>query len=506
MRTIWTLLLSLASLAARPAAADVTVPSDPAAGDPALEFSGEYRLQGTALSDFAVDADGHRMDQPWVGDQRLRAAVHFRAKRFRIGTEWDLMSGQLFGDPWGVPCVIDERRRHELSVTSARSFVPRRAAASLTWPALTLELGLISSHWGLGLVANDGAHDPLFGRADFGDRLVRLRATVKPGHAEADNPSRDVFLLTLAGDWVIADDTARFAERQLAFHGIFSALYADAAARRLGLYLVFREQRELDEGRFTRALVVDGYGQLPVAFGDGGWGGKLAAEGALIVGRTDRATTYGSPEAVDVLSGGAAGVLTVHAPEQRFQLHLRGGIASGDPDPDDGTSRDFTFDRDFDVGMVLFDQVLGGTDAATHALLSDPTRSPPPDGAEALVTEGAFRRAAYLQPVVQITPVAWADLRFGVLLAGSVIDHAQPYYTFRAGGTARNAWDSAPEGRHLGTELDWAVRIGGTTAPARPQAPHAHLVVQGGHLIAGPALAGGPDTVHQLMVTGRLRW
>jgi hypothetical protein len=274
----------------------------------------------------------------------------------------------------------------------------------------------------------------------------------------------------------------------------------------LGLYVVFRDQREMNEDRFTRALALDGYGQLPIAFGVGGWGLRAAAEGAVILGHTNRATTYGSREAVDVISGGATGVATLHAPQDVLQVHLRGGIASGDPDPDDTVSRDFSFDRDFDVGMVLFDQLAGGADAATHALLSDPTRSPPPDGVEALVNEGAFRRAVFVQPVVQGTPLPWLDVRFGVLLAGSVVDHTQPYYTFRAGGTARNQFDTEPEGRHLGTELDWAIRLGGPLKPAAEQSPQAHFVAQGGHLILGPALAGGPDAIHQLMLTGRFRW
>ena len=472
-----------------------------------IELGGEYRFQGTMLSDFDIDAEGHTLGQSAVADQRLRARLHLTHRRFRVGTEWDLFTGQLFGDTWDVPCDLDERRRHVNTVIARESFVPRRVALSLTWPAFQLEAGLLTSHWGLGMMANDGAHDPMFGRNDFGDRVVRVRLTGKPLYMVQGHPGRDFLMITAAFDWVIGDDMARWSERQLALQGIFSVLYADADQRRLGVYAVYRGQKEMDEDRETRAFALDGFGQLPVALSASGWGLIAATEAVLIMGETDRATTYSSPDEVGVVSGGAAGVVTVQSPKQRFRFHLRGGIASGDPEPDDSISRDFTFDRDYDVGMVLFDQLMGGVEGATHALLTDPTRSPPPDGVDALITEGAFRRAVFAQPVVQVTPLDWLDLRVGLLLAGTSVDNAHPYYSFRAGGVPRNHTDTAPEGRHLGTEFDWAVRIGGAVKPTAASSPRLTFLAQGGHLFAGPGLTGTcPCTIHQLMLSGRFRW
>ena len=139
-----------------------------------LEFAGEYRFQGTMFTDIPVTADGVGIDQPYVADQRLRGRFDISGRHFRVGTEWDLFSGQMFGPTWGIPGDVDERNRHARTIFQRDGFVPRRAAATFSWPAFTLEMGLVTSHWGLGMLANDGAHAPLFGRNDFGARVVRL--------------------------------------------------------------------------------------------------------------------------------------------------------------------------------------------------------------------------------------------------------------------------------------------------------------------------------------------
>jgi hypothetical protein len=472
-----------------------------------VSFAGEYRLQGTLLSDFPIDAEGHTLGQPGVADQRLRAGFGLTFGRFRVGTEWDLFTGQLFGAMWQVPCTLDERNRHTHTVLTPRGFVPRKASFGFDWPALSIEAGLVTSHWGLGLMANDGDHDPMFGRNDFGDRVVRLRVTGKPLYAASGHAQRDFLFLTAAFDWVIADDIARIDRQQLALQGILSLLYADPGDRRLGIYAVYRGQRETTEDRFTRAIALDLFGQMPLALSPSGWGLMMAGEGAMIAGTTDRSTSYESPDQLAVVSGGAAAVFTVHAPDKRLQVHLRSGVASGDPEPDDGVTRDFTFDRDFDAGMVLFDQVMGGIDGATWALLDDPTASPPPDGVDAMINEGAVRRAAFVQPVVQGAPLGWLDLKLGVMFASGTVDFAQPYYSFRAGGIPTNHHDVPTDGRYLGTEIDWAVTVHTSIKPAVDGAPEASFLLQGGHLALGPALQGaGPGAIHQLMMTGRFRW
>ncbi len=471
-----------------------------------IELSGEYRVQGSFLTDFAVDAEGNTLGQSAVLDHRLRFRFDLQAKIVRLSTEWDISAGQLVGDVWDVPGTIDARRRHMYGAIAPTGFYPRRAAITVTPnDSITIEAGLVTSHWGLGMLANHGASDPWFGRNDFGDRVVRLRFTGRPS----------LPLFVSAGfDWVIADDTATWAERQLAFQALGSVVYRDLI-RQAGLYAVYRHQDELD-GRTTDVAVfdlfLDRWGDLfkdMARTQETGWSLRLAMEAALIVGRTNRSLSYNEREALTVISGGMTGVATLYAPKKRVGFHVRGGLASSDPDGDDGFSNDFTFDRDFDVGFILFDHVQGGVEAATHALVTDPENTGyPPDGAEALATEGAFRRGVFLQPVVTLLPVEWLELRFGLAAAATTAPVRHPFYSFRAGGSDRNHHNVAPSSRYLGTELDWAVKLGGALPVPSENKPVAEALIQGGTAILGGALRAGEaeEVVHHVLITGRFRW
>ncbi len=471
-----------------------------------VEFRGEYRVQGSFLTDFPVDAEGNMLGQSAVLDQRLRFRFDLQLRPVTFSTEWDLVTGQLVGDLWDVPGTIDERLRHTYGAISLDGFKPRRAAVTVRPnDTIVIEAGLVTSQWGLGMLADDGAGDPWFGRNDFGDRVVRFRFTGRPAQP---------LFVSGAFDWVVGDDTARFRDGQLAFQGVGSVVYRDLI-RQAGLYAVYRHQEEGD-GRATDVAVFDLYldrwGDL---FKDmertqeTGWHLRLAMEAALIVGRTNRSLSYNEREALTVLSGGFTGVGTLYAPERRLGFHVRGGLASSDGDGDDGFSNDFTFDRDFDVGFILFDHVQGGVEAATHALVTDPENTGyPPDGAEALATEGSFRRGVFLQPIVTVAPTSWIELRFGVVSAATTAPVRHPFYAFRAGGSDRNHHNVAPSSRYLGTELDWAVRLGGELPVPSENKPRAEALIQGGTAILGGALRAGEDeeVVHHVLITGRFRW
>jgi len=498
-------------VSAIPAQGAVRLPLGPS-GEHAkvVELQGEYRLQGNFLSDFPVDAEGTSIGQSAVLDQRLRFHLALAGTDFKFGVEWDLLSGQIAGDLWDIPGGVDARHRQKYAAITADGFVPRRAAALFSGTWATVEVGLVTSHWGLGMVANDGAHDPFFGRNDFGDRVVRLRGTFKPFYARKEvHPARDRFMLTGGVDWVIDDDAATFTEHQLAFQGLISALYADASGKRLGLYAVYRHQRELDDERRTNVVVIDGYGDLPLVLGESGWNARLALEAAVILGTTDRSLSYAERHTLGVAQLGITGIASLKAPGERLKFHLRGGYASGDGNSDDEVAQDFTFDRDFDVGMVLFDQLHGGIAAANHVLLSDPDHGGrPPDGVDGLVTEGAFRRGVFVQPILQASPCSWFDASVGVLLGVASTPVRHSFYSFRAGGTPRNHHDEEPQGSALGAELDWSFRFGGPLPFGGDMAPRVEAQIQGGHLFLGNALAAadGSEPVHYLLATGRIRW
>jgi hypothetical protein len=501
----------LVLLTAAAAEAEVRVPLGPAdEGAKVVALQGEYRIQGSFLTDFPVDAEGTRIAQAAVLDQRLRFRLDLAGHRFKFGVEWDLLSGQIAGDLWGIPGTTDGRHREKYAAITADGFVPRRAAARFDGTWATVEVGLVTSHWGLGMVSNDGAHDPFFGRNDFGDRVVRLRGTFKPLYARKEaHPGRDKLMLTAGVDWVVDDDAATFTEQQLAFQGLMSLVYADAAGKRLGLYTVYRHQQELEDGRQTNVVVIDGYGDLPIALWDSGWNARLALEVAAILGTTDRSLSYNERTTLGVAQAGLTGIATVAAPGGRLKFHVRGGYASGDGNPDDSVASDFTFDRDFDVGSVLFDQLHGGIAAANHVLLSDPEHGGrPPDGVDGIVTEGAFRRGVFVQPILQVSPCSWFDAKVGVLVGMASTPVRHSFYSFRAGGSPRNHHDEEVRGSSLGTELNWSLRLGGPLPFGGDMAPRIEAQIQGGHLFLGTALQAedGSEPIHYLLATGRLRW
>lgn len=469
---------------------------------------GELRYIGSQLSDFPVDAEGQAIGQNQWLDQRARIGTLGRISGIaEITVEFDAVTGQLAGDTWDIPGSIDEQDRefHE-ALTAEGLFTPRKLSAETYFGNYQFELGLVSSTWGLGMVANDGATAPLFGRADFGDRSIRLRGTHIPG---GDGPAgRTTLLTTGALDFGIADDFARFQDGQRTGQAIFSLLSIGRRGKKVGMYSVVRQQWEALEGRQTQAFVVDGYADLPWEL-QSGWMVRTAVEVASILGRTNRATTYNARDWVGVTSLGIAGVATLANPEDRIRVHMMTGLASGDGRPDDGFTRDFAFDRDYGVGMVLFDQLMGGIDANTYNLLSDPgIAGQPPDGIDALVTEGAFRRAAYIQPAVEVMPHEWVNLKAGVVLAAATAPYMHPFYSYRGGGTPYNQHDQPAEGRHLGTEIDWGV---GFMNPENEDSEttqlRAGLEIQGGHLLLGkPLRTGNSKPISLLTATGRVLW
>ncbi|MEQ1571983.1 MAG: hypothetical protein ABMA64_40520, partial [Myxococcota bacterium] len=459
---------------------------------------GELRWIGSTLTDFPVDAEGTSIEQPAWLDQRIRVTGIVRPDpAVALTTQWDLLTGQLAGATWAIPGEIDAQRRYEHGALALSGVRPRKASIGGTTRGWQLEAGLVTSNWGLGMVANDGATDPLFGRADFGDRVVRVRATHLP--AELRATGRGVFV-SAAADWVVDDDTASLRDDQLAFQGVFSALAVDRD-RKLGTYFTARQQWEADRSRVTQAGVLDGYATAPLSVGEGEL--ELSAEAAAILGRTSRSTTYGARDFVGVESLGATGVATWKPAEPPLELTLRAGFASGDGNPDDAITHDFAFDRDFGVGMVLFDQVTGAVEAAAFQLLSDPTYAgQPPDGVDAIVTEGAFRRAAFVSPVARWAPRPF-EARAGIVASFATGPFAEPFYSYRAGGTPYNQHDLPAEGRLLGTELDWALAW---DSPS-DHTLRAGVELEGGHLLLGAPLRGaGPNVVHLVTATGRVQW
>jgi|GEM_PF-1022333 len=511
--------LSLALLLPTWSSAEQAIDVDVDGTEVSLFTSGEYRLQFGAGSPIPVDAIGTELSQPGILDQRLRLGVGMRAGHIQLDGEFDLFSGQLGGSAWGIPGSIDARRRHLVASEdgfSALAFVPRRGAVRIDFPVATIEAGLMTSDWGLGMLANNGDRDPYFGRNDFGDRVLRARATFRPllMNPKTRTGSRAAALnITAAFDYVVEEDTSTIKDRQRAVQAILSALWFEPEHCRHGIYLVYRHQTELDYGTTTDAIVVDVL--LDQWFNIEGGKARLAMEAALISGRTNRAPTWNARDDVAIFSGAITGLASVAMSGDRLGMDLRAGWASGDRDPDDAVTSDFTFDRDFDVGQVLFDELEGGVEAAAYNLITDPENTGhPPDAVDAIVTEGAARRTVFLQPMVHGKPLPMVSLRAGVLLAWASGPIRHPFYGTRAGGAETNHHDEPAQRRYLGTELDWSaglsIPFSGSIMDPDPAAAKVEVLLQGGHAVLGKSMrredGSDPAVAHRVLMAARLRW
>src|SRR5205814_10196177 len=89
----------------------------------------------------------------------------------------------------------------------------------------------------------------------------------------------------------------------------------------------------------------------------------------------------------------------------QFEAEMEGGFASGDANPFDDQATGFQMNRDFKVGLVLFDEVMLFQTQNAARRLSDPAlvgASPP--GLDLLPTEGAVTNALYLKPTLRWKP------------------------------------------------------------------------------------------------------
>jgi hypothetical protein len=494
--------------AAEPAPAEPApaAPSEPAKvpppknsfvlGGQTFQTNGELRwIANMPPAQLPVGISGEKLGQNFVVDQRIRLGLLTRTEASVWTAEADLFTSQIVGDTWDIAGSEDQRHRERLGIAGADSFKARKLSLDLTTDIGTFNFGLQTSYWGLGMVANDGAHDPVFGRNDFGDRVLRVRYNTRVVER---------LVVVAAADLVVEDDTASLQASQYAWQLVGALVWAEPQALRVGIYGVYRDQLEADLRRRTRVAVLDGYIESP--FHLGRFPASAGAEVALISGGTDRSSSYNARNGLAVLSQGALGYLKVADPKERFGLRLRAGYASGDGNPDDGMSRDFSFDRDLDVGMVLFDEVGGALEAGAYAELTDPENTGhPPDGVDATVTEGAFRRATFVQPVVELHPLRFLDLRVGYLAAWATAPIAQPYATYRNGGVPTNVAGETTSGYWLGSEVDVRAKVGDVPVRMGPTTFVPAVILDFGYAMPAADLGVGSSAILG-RATAQIRW
>ena len=474
---------------------------------------GELQLRGTAQSDLPLEPSKSGVEGTSLGQSKYLYQWFRVTPRVQFG-DWlevvgqmDVPRGMSVGDvTHGVGAAdvpLDERMPFGVE--------PRWLYAEAHTPIGNLKAGQQGSHWGMGLVANDGDHASLFGDYRRGDLSERVLFATKPLGKESP------FAVAVAGDLVFRDDQAKLVDGDHAYQGVLVLQY-EKDAHQAGLYGVRRHQtrdratREgvpYADGLDVTVIDVAGKTAYPLA----GFGGYVFGqfEAAYIRGDTTLLRSIDqlqSGEKEQIRSwGGAAQVGVVREKgegDARFgslMAALEWGWATGDADPNDGTSKRFTFDRNHNVGLVMF-QALGWKTARAAVIAQDPSLSArAAHGLELLPSNGGVFGATYVNPTVIVRPMKSLDLKAGIVLARTTADVVDPYRLNSFGRIAN--WDGGDAKRHdLGVEID----LGTEWRAALDYGLTLQLGAQGGYLIPGHAFddASGAAMPAQYVAVGRV--
>lgn len=382
---------------------------------------------------------------------RINPEVHFRG--FGFVAEADTATGALLGVP--ADTVVASRVPHpEFAALELRQLF-----VEYKWKTGVFRAGQQLSQWGLGILANGGSKDAEageFGQQHFGSLTYRAMIAGRPlfsfgGAFRAIEP-------VIAADLIVRDGTAEYVNGDRAFQAVFALRYVVDPEHNVGLYAVYRSQRAsgvTDNARATDVFVVDLAGKWTFSrtdFRAFNVGFELAAiTGTTTQGRTDTAPL------LQVRQFGAA-VKTSYR-RGRSQLYLDWGYASGDQNPGDDRIENFRFDRDYKVGLILFDEVLGYQSARSGLRAADPALlGQPPEGVELAPTGGSVTSAWFLYPRVRYGIFEWLDVFGGPLFAFSTARLTDPFNSRIGGGTSINYLGGVPGG-YLGTELDLGVQM-----------------------------------------------
>jgi hypothetical protein len=365
----------------------------------------------------------------------------------------------------------------------------RKAMARVSLgPYLHLGGGIMTSHWGMGLVANDGAHGWEPGSAAFtdprgGDRVLRGFLATGPLTAAR-------LVATFAVEQVREDPVILSGDS--AMQVIASAQVGEGARDGGGFFFVHRRQRAADGGALD-VTVFDVAGRA--AFRAGLAELTLEGEGAVITGSTAYGPTVRIPTH-NVLQMG--GVARAGLAFRRVGAVLDLIYASGDGNVDDARVTGFKANPNFEEGLLLFRYVLAAQSGRGVATATDPQLvATPTPGIERTPTQGAITNTLAIFPRLWVRPARGLEVYGGALFGFTPARNADPFNTQIAGGSPRNAVGEKP-GSFYGAEIDLGARY-------RITLHHTELTVgaEGGVLRPGSALRGstGPDSS---IVGGRL--
>lgn len=334
------------------------VPADAQVTPASVTMDGDYRVRGFFLTHPDLEPDVQPNVQRYL-QHRLRLQPHFFVNELiSMHVQADAMDNQIWGaNPGDLLTQSTEDRQPNA--------VLKRAHAEVRSQIGLFQVGRQASHWGMGMVDNDGlGFRNEFGDAFEGTTFDRIQFSTQPLGPETP------LTLALMYDKIIESDVEDISavRRQKGDVDQFGlSLLYDEGDLTAGFYGRYRSQSRTD----TTMWIPDVY----VAYDDGSF--HASAEIAAFLGQTSSFVTFLSPgqtlvdgdveqtvdnftlaqPSVDLSAFGAVAEVG-YRPMTTLDLALEFGFASGDDATQisDGTFSTFSFNRDYNVGLLMFQE------------------------------------------------------------------------------------------------------------------------------------------------------
>lgn len=466
-----------------------------------LTVSAAGRAIGGSYAPFTVDTTGAKTSgEPEVSTRMsllatLQSGDSGGKLRFEGALGLDVARGTLMGK--------ETLAGDQMPATTFDGFLPTDGWVGIRYgKGFVARAGLMTSNWGLGLLANDGKsymdgrNRDWFVRSETGDRVLRALVLARP-FADSSSTLRGL-ILSAAMDRVVADDVLMrktnkatnlldLNEEEVAMQGIFAARLFVTKQTWFGLYYVYRDQQHSD-GKWLKVHAVDLAAHVSSSVAGNPL--LLRGEAVMITGDTNLSASPEFPEHT-VKQAAIAGQARLDIGQMRVELD--GAWLSGDNNFDDGNLTQFKADRNYQLGLLLFPRVLGAWSGRSRLTASNPdVVGYPNEDLERLGTGGAVTSTMAIFPKIGYAMPFGLDIYGGALFAFAPTAVADPFHSKTSGGgEARNAMNE-PQGAQLGIELDIGIRYTLKT----PMNSGVTIGAEYGFLMPGSALKGLTENVH----------
>ncbi len=438
----------------------------------ALDLGASYRVGLTRLTEMRVNADGQDFGQDQLLEHRFSLAPTLSLRdSAKIVSEVQLAAGYLDVTSPAEPFRGFGPARDQ----SAEAFGEEQQWGDqvhlrklyLEWrlPIGVIRAGRQTTTWGLGILANGGDDEhmdwgaPRFGSdRNYGDVNDRVLLATAPLAAVSQEEWAKRLTVAIGGDLVVRDERGTRADGDHGVQGLGVVRYKDEV-HELGTYIVRRSAADSSD-ETTDVWVYDLFGSLKQTIAD--FEVSATGEVALIDGDTTVARNTAVTGELDVQQLGyvaRAGLTYVPA---KLGLDFELGYASGDSNPNDRFVRSFSFDRDYNPSLILFEELRAAETVASAAAASDPALvGVPSTSVRYLPTGGSVSNAIYVRPTLRYElslPMLELGVRAAVLWARTEENNVDPFNT-NTESRALNFQGGPASARDLGLEVNLGVDV-----------------------------------------------